>query len=60
MLISVNTLYKEYLLQGMTPKDAAKKAQEETGFSTVTGQPIRQKKIQFKKKGIQYGQYPEI
>lgn len=58
MMASVNELYRTYVSQGMSPRDAAKKIQNETGMSAVTGQPIKQKKISFTKKGIQYGQYP--
>ncbi len=52
---NVQILYKKYLADGYTPKDAAKRAQEETGFSTVTGQPIKQKKVSFSSKGVTYG-----
>ena len=56
----VNTLYKLYVSKGMTPKDAAKKAQNETGMSAVTGQKIKPKKLNFNTKGVQYGEYPTI
>lgn len=33
-------LYKKYIQEGKPAKDAAKMAQEKTGLSVVTGQPI--------------------
>lgn len=58
--MNVQDLYKGFLLQGKTPKDAAKLAQEKTGFSVVTGRPIRSRQLKFSKGGITYGQYNSI
>jgi len=58
--MDIDALYKIYVAQGLTPKDAAKRAQEETGMSTVTGKPIKQKKVKFNTKGVQYGEYPTL
>jgi hypothetical protein len=61
---NVNELYQALVQQGYSQKDAAKEAQARTGFSAVTGQPIRSKSINWKKNfkqfktkfGGQYGQ----
>jgi hypothetical protein len=46
--------YRKLLLEGKPPKEAAKIAQERTGISLVSGQPIR-KDIPYK---VKYnGQY---
>lgn len=37
----VQTEYRKLLSEGKPPRDAAKVAQERTGLSLVTGQPIR-------------------
>ena len=60
MAINAQQLYQTNLAKGMSPKDAAKQAQAESGFSLVSGQPIRQKKVQFTPKGVKYGQYPVL
>ena len=38
--MDVKKLYQENLAKGMPPKEAAKLAQESTGYSVVTGMPI--------------------
>jgi len=53
----VDNLYKEFLKAGMSKKDAAKQTQERTGYSVVTGKPIKQKQLQFTRGRIVYGQY---
>lgn len=58
--MDVKSLYAKFVSQGMAPKDAAKKIQNEFGVSAVNGQEIKQKKIEFTKKGYKYGQYPTI
>lgn len=52
-------IYQELVKNGVHPKDAAKQAQEQTGLSVVTGQPInRQLGGKFSKKtGQVIGQY---
>ena len=52
-------IYQELVKQGVHPKDAAKQAQERTGLSVVTGQPInRQLGQKFSRKsGKVIGQY---
>ena len=58
--MNVQQLYQEYVRKGLTPKDAAKQAQAETGLSVVTGKPInRQLTGKFGKKGqiVGFGQY---
>lgn len=56
---TVQMRYQQLLESGMTPKDAAKTAQEETGVSVVSGRVIT-KKIEFSSKGKAgySGQYP--
>ena len=54
-MADVYGLYESYVKQGMTPKEAAVKAQRETGLSAVTGKPFQQKKLQFTRKGVNYG-----
>ena len=49
-------LYKKFLAQGYSQKDAAKEAQARTGVSMVSGQPIKQKQVTFSTKGFKYGQ----
>lgn len=58
-MIDPKKLYKELVAKGMHPKDAAKEAQERTGLSVVTGQPInRQLGNKFSRKtGKVIGQY---
>ena len=51
----VNELYKKLLKSGRTPKDAAREAQQRTGFSLVTGAPIRHKKASFSSRAFSYG-----
>ena len=53
-------LYQKYLKEGNSSKDAAKRAQQETGVALRTNAPIQQKKIQFTSKGTKYGQYPVL
>jgi hypothetical protein len=60
MAINAQQLYRDNLAKGMNPKDAAKQAQSVSGVSLVTGQPIRQKKVEFTTKGVKYGQYPTL
>jgi len=60
MAEDVRDIYIALLKQGMNPKEAAKKIQNETGFSAVTGKPIKQKKVSFSKKGYKYGRHPVI
>ena len=54
--MNVQEVYQGYLKQGMTPKDAAKMAQGQTGVSVVSGKPIT-KKVSFTKGRTAYGQY---
>ncbi len=42
MNIDVKALYIKYLKDGKSKKEAAKLAQEKTGYSVVTGRPINQ------------------
>ena len=49
-----NLLYKKLLLEGKSPKESAKIAQERTGISLVTGRPIN-KDLPYKVKYV--GQY---
>ena len=55
----VKALYEKHLASGLTPKDSAKLAQQETGHSAVTGQKIV-KQVEFSATGkVGYsGQYP--
>ena len=63
-MATVTELYNALRQQGYSAKDAAKEAQARTGNSAVTGAPIRQKSINWKKNfkqfktkfGGQYGQ----
>ena len=55
--MNVKELYLTLLQQGKSPRDAAREAQERTGFSAVTGQPIRKDTLRFNMKGKSYGQY---
>jgi len=54
--MNAKELYHLYIKQGMSPKDAAKIAQEKTGTSAVTGRPIT-KHLRFTKEKTYYGQY---
>jgi hypothetical protein len=54
--VNVKELYQELLRVGKSPKDAAREAQERTGFSLVTGAPIRKSTLKFNKRGY-LGQY---
>ena len=58
--MDVKSLYLQYLQEGKTPKDAAKEAQARTGYSVVTGRPIRRQldEKRFSKKTEYEGQYP--
>lgn len=38
----VRVIYQELIGKGYTAKDAAKEAQARTGYSVVTGRPIKQ------------------
>jgi hypothetical protein len=52
---SVEALYQKNLADGMSAKEAAKSAQQETGVSVVSGRAIT-KKVEFSSKGkIKYG-----
>lgn len=51
----VASRYETYVKQGLNPKDAAKKAQQETGYSLVTGKPFKQSKLNFTSRGVNYG-----
>lgn len=44
-------LYAGLLASGSNAKEAAKKAQQETGFALRTGQPVKQKKLPVSRKG---------
>ena len=48
---NVNSIYLELVRQGYNEKDAAKEAQARTGFSTVTGKPIKKRGPNHKTKG---------
>ena len=39
--MGVQEIYQQLVSQGKPPKDAAREAQERTGYSLVTGRPIR-------------------
>ena len=41
-MADVRDIYTELLSKGYAKKDAAKEAQSRTGFSLVTGRPIKQ------------------
>jgi len=53
----VKKAYEALVKTGMSEKDAAIQVQERTGYSVVTGKPIKQKQLQFTKGRIVYGQY---
>ncbi len=55
--ISVQMRYQNLLREGKAPKDAAKIAQAETGYSLVTGRPINGQ-IPYKEKYVGQYQYP--
>jgi len=61
--LSVHDVYKGGLAKGLTPKEAAKEAQAQTGLSLVTGRRIQDKTgagyvKKYKTKGLRYrGQY---
>lgn len=63
---SVKAVYQQLLKEGKPPKEAAKEAQARTGFSVVTGAPIRRdlganaQKIAYQGKRKYNGQYPAI
>lgn len=50
----VKALYLKLLKEGKTAKEAAREAQERTGFSVVTGQPIRTDTLRKKEYRGQY------
>jgi hypothetical protein len=52
--LNVRSLYIKLINEGKDPKDAAREAQERTGFSLVTGRPIK-KDLPYKK--VYNGQY---
>lgn len=54
MAENVYEIYERLLKQGSSPKDAAKVAQETTGFSLRSGRPIN-KTLEFTSKGARYG-----
>jgi hypothetical protein len=54
--MNVKEVYAELIKEGKSPKDAAREAQERTGFSVVTGAPIKAKGLEFNKRG-KIGQY---
>jgi hypothetical protein len=53
--LDVKEIYNALLKEGKTPKDAAREAQERTGFSVVTGRPIKHD-LNSNKRGY-FGQY---
>ena len=53
----VREIYRDLVSQGMHPKDAAKQAQDQTGHSVVTGQPIKHQIKFSKKSGKVIGQF---
>ena len=55
-MIDVKSLYLQFLKEGKSPKDAAKEAQDRTGYSVVSGKPIN-RQLGETSKSYQYGQY---
>lgn len=55
-MAEVNRMYEKLVKEGWSKKDAAKQAQAKTGYSVVTGKPIRAKQLKFTSKGVTYGQ----
>ena len=58
--VPVDDIYDALVKKGYSEKDAAKEAQKRTGVALVTGEPIRQKKLKFTKKGATYGQQDSL
>ena len=58
MAQNVRELYTALLQEGKTKKDAAREAQARTGYSVVTGRPIRQRGPNHKtEKKWMFGEY---